>query len=230
MKKEQHISLEDVIDAYVASSADSGEDTLATWIERYPQYASELRDFAAHYNLFKRLPEREYTAEEEELINTRAASVVQNLLYRQRAAIAASDDEVAASNDEVTGLINEAEKQHLSLEQFAETTELSAPIIAMLDRRQVRYESIPRKAVDNLAQALGKAATAVASYLQGEMRLQPAHYRADEAPKAARLQEFSALVAVDPELSASQQKQWLELTASVSGTQIEQGDNQREPR
>lgn len=223
MKKEQHISLEDVIDAYVASSADSGEDTLATWIERYPQYASELRDFAAHYNLFKRLPEREYTAEEEELINTRAASVVQNLLYRQRAGIAASDDEV-------TGLINEAEKQHLSLEQFAETTELSAPIIAMLDRRQVRYESIPRKAVDNLAQALGKAATAVASYLQGEMRLQPAHYRADEAPKAARLQEFSALVAVDPELSASQQKQWLELTASVSGTQIEQGDNQREPR
>lgn len=223
MKKEEHISLEDVIDAYVASSADSGEDTLEVWIEGYPQYASELRDFAAHYKLFQRLPERTYTAEEEDLINTRAASVVQNLLYKQRAGVAGSDDEVIS-------LIDEAERQNLSLEQFAEATELSAPLIAMLDRRQVRYESIPRKAVDNIAQALGKAAAAVASYLQGEMRLQPAHYRADEAPRATRLQEFSALVAVDPELSVSRQKQWLELAASASGARSEQGDEGREPR
>jgi transcriptional regulator with XRE-family HTH domain len=223
MKKEQHISLEDVIDAYVASSADSGEDTLATWVESYPQYASELRDFAAHYKLFKHLPERAYTAEEEELINTRAASVVQNLLYRRRAGVASADDDV-------TGLINEAEMQNLSLEQFAEATGLSAPIIAMLDRRQVRYESIPRKVIDNIAQAIRRAASGVASYLQGEMRLQPAHYRADEAPRAVRLQEFSALVAIDPELSASQRKQWLELAASEGGTRSEQGDERREPR
>jgi hypothetical protein len=223
MKNEQHISLEDVIDAYVASSADSGEDTLAVWTESYPQYASELREFAAHYKLFKQLPERAYTAEEEELINTRAASVVQNLLHRRRPA-------VAGSGDDVTGLINEAEMQNLSLEQFAEATGLSASIIAMLDRRQVRYESIPRKAVDNIARAIRKAAFVVASYLQGEMRLQPAHYRADEAPKVARLQEFSALVAVDPELSASQRKQWLELAASAGGPRGEQGDERREPR
>lgn len=108
MNNEQHISLEDVIDAYVASSADSGEDTLAVWVESYPQYASELREFAAHYKLFKHLPELAYTAEEEELINTRAASVVQNLLHRRRAAVVGSDDEV-------TGLINEAETQNLSL-------------------------------------------------------------------------------------------------------------------
>jgi hypothetical protein len=84
MKKEQHISLEDVIDAYVASSYESGEDTLEVWIDAYPQHASELRDFAAHYKLFQHLPERTYTAEEEDLINTRVASVVQNLLYKQR--------------------------------------------------------------------------------------------------------------------------------------------------
>jgi hypothetical protein len=223
MKKEQHISLEDVIDAYVASSADSGEDTLEVWIKAYPQYTSELRDFAAHYKLFQRLPERTYTAEEEDLINTRAASVVQNLLYKQRGAVAVSDDEVVS-------LIDEAERQNLSLEQFAEATELSAPLIAMLDRRQVRYESIPRKVVDNIAQVLGKAAATVAAYLQGEMRLQPAHYRADEAPRAARVQEFSALVAVDPELSVSRQKQWLELAASARGARSEEGDQRREPR
>jgi hypothetical protein len=223
MKKEQHISLEDVIDAYVVSSADSGEDTLDTWVESYPQYANELRDFAAHYKLFRRLPERAYTAEEEELINTRAASVVQNLLYRRRAG-------VATSNEEVTGLINEAEMQNLSLEQFAEATGLSASIIAMLDRCQVRYESIPRKVIDNIAQVIRKAASGVATYLQGEMRLQPAHYRADEAPRAARLQEFSALVAIDPELSAAQRKQWLELVASSGGPLGEEGDDRRESR
>lgn len=127
-------------------------------------------------------------------------------------------------------MINEAEMQNLSLEQFAEATGLSAAIIAMLDRRQVRYESIPRRAVDNIARAIRKAASVVASYLQGEMRLQPAHYRADEAPKAARLQEFSALVAVDPELSASQRKEWLELAASAGGPRGGQGDDRREPR
>jgi hypothetical protein len=223
MKKEQHISLEDVIDAYVASSADSGEDTLAVWVESYPQYASELRDFAAHYKLIKHLPERTYTAEEEGLINTRAASVVQNLLYRRRAGVAGSEDEVA-------GLINEAEMRNLSLEQFAEATGLSAPILAMLDRRQVRYESIPRRAIDNIARVIRKAVSAVASYLQGEMRLQPAHFRADEAPKTARLQEFSALIAIDRELSESQRRQWLELAASAGGPLGEEGDDRREPR
>jgi hypothetical protein len=105
----------------------------------------------------------------------------------------------------------------MSLDQFAEAAGMSVPMVVMLDRRQVRYESIPRKAVESLAGALRKLIAVVDSYLKGDMQLAPAHYLSDEAPKAAGLYDFSYVVEIDPDLNDEQKDWWL--TPEAGGTQ-----------
>jgi hypothetical protein len=221
MKEKEKMSLEDVIDAYIASITDSDEASLPILIESYPQYSDELKEVAAFYEIYKKVPECLYTADEELTLSTRAASVVQNVLYKAR-------EQDASAEEEFTGLIDEAEKLTMSPEQLAEATELSTPIIFTLDRRQVRYESIPSKAIDNLARALGRVVKTIKAYLQGEMRLQPAHYLSESAPTAARLQEFSTLVEIDPELGEPEhkirQEEWLRLSIPLSEARPQQGD------
>jgi hypothetical protein len=196
--------LDDVIQAYMASATDSGEDTLDEWIGRYPQYERELRDFAAYWKMFGRLLVRDYNAEEEDALVARAASVVQNILHEQRGSASAAQP--------LSSLVDEAERQHMSLDRFAEAAEMSVPMIVMLDRRQVRYESIPRKAVESIAGVLRKLVAAVDSYLKGDMQFAPAHYRSDEPPKAASQCDFSYVVEIDPDLNDEQKERWLALT------------------
>lgn len=221
MKEQEKMRLEDVIDAYIASTTDSDENSLPQLIELYPQYADDLKEVAAFYEIYKNLPERRYTADEELTLSTRAASVVQNVLYKAR-------EQVANVEAEFTGLLDEAEKLTMSPEQLAEATELSTPIIFMLDRCQVRYESIPSKAIDNLARALGRVVKTIRSYLQGEMRPQPAHYLSERAPTAASLQEFSTLVEIDPELGEPEhealREEWLRQSIPLTEARPRQGD------
>jgi len=216
-KEQEQISLDDVIQAYMASSIDSSEDNLKEWIARYPQYEDDLKEFAAYWKLVRQMPSRQYTVEEEQTLIARAGSVVQNILYQQQES--ASADRVEA----LSGLIDEALKRNISLEEFSAATELSEPIILMLDRRQVRYESIPRKVVENIAAALRVLVGTVDSYLTGEMRLAPAHYRSDRAPKSTGLYDFSFLVRVDPDLTDQGKEHWLALAPPGTGNGREQG-------
>lgn len=204
MREKEQINLDDVIQAYMASATDSGEDTLEEWIGRYPQYERELREFAAYWKMFGRLPARDYSVEEEGGLVARAASVVQNILHEQR--------EISSAAQPLSSLVDEAERQHMSLDQFAEAAEMSVPMIVMLDRRQVCYESIPRKAVESIAGALRTLVAAVDAYLKGAMQLAPAHYHSDEPPKAAGQYDFSYVVEIDPDLSDEQKEWWQALT------------------
>lgn len=208
-KKQGQINLDDVIMAYMASSVDSGEDSLAEWIARYPEYESELREFASYSTLIEQIPPQEYTVEEEQRLAARAASVIQNILYEKRQS--ASERPAEA----FSGIIEEAERQNMSLDEFAERTELSPVIITMVDDRRVRYLSIPRKAIENIANTLRKIVTTIDSYLKGEMQLAPAHYKSDAPPKASGSYEFAHLVSIDPDLSPQQKEQWLALASAV---------------
>lgn len=220
MSKKEKINLDDVINAYMASSVDSGEDTLSEWVERYPQYESELRETAAYWKLLKGVPPREYTNEEEELLISRASSIVQNILFQQR--------EGASTQVEApSSLIDESERQHMSLEVFAEATKMSEPMIMVFDRKQVNYETIPRIAIANIARVLGMLFEAIDSYFKGELTPAPAHFRSDQPPKAAKKYDFSYIVEIDPCLSDDQKEFWLAQLPYVSEVKSERGGRTR---
>ena len=75
--------LEDVLDAFVASSVDQ-ISALDQWIQRYPQYEQELTDFAISWSLMESLPLRPNTEEvDEETLVLRGMNIVHNLLHEQ---------------------------------------------------------------------------------------------------------------------------------------------------
>ena len=201
-------TLDDIIDEYVAQSPQPSYAALAEWIGRYPQYAQELTDFTLSWSVAERVPldQDELPAEETAALVARHMSVVREIIARQ------SPSAVQA----IKGLLAEARVRELSVRQLAEKTGLSVALVTKLDRRLIRYASIPRQVVADIAEALGREAQAVARYLQGGALLAPSvvSYRADEAPSLPEQQEFADAVRDDRMLSGEERERLLGYAAA----------------
>ena len=75
--------LDHIFDLYLAS-VEANEDSLDELIARFPSYEEELREFAAFVKIDELLPDRNYTEQEEQHLNSRTISIVQNALYNSR--------------------------------------------------------------------------------------------------------------------------------------------------
>jgi hypothetical protein len=209
------IKVDDVLDLYLMSSEETGTDTLTDMIERFPQYEDELREIAAFKKIDDLIPDREYTDEEEQVINARAVSIVQNLLYQKRPESASTKRVVALS-----GLRNEIESQYSSPDEFYQKTGLSEGIIWTLDACQVIFQTIPRKAIENIANALGKLFSTIATYLQGEIQMASSHYKAEQSPEAADKCTFTELIEMDDDLTEEQKAYWRAQSAIESDSDV----------
>ena len=201
-KIETTFNLDDVLDFYLASSEQAGIDTLTEMIERFPQHKDDLREFAAFRQISAEIPDRQYTEEEEQLLKARAVSIVQNLLYQQERAS-------EKSSEAFSSLLNKIEDQFLETNEFYQQTGLSEQLVMMLDRCQVIYATIARKAIENIASALGISFQSVEAYLQGEMRRYATNYKAEQAPESPQLHDFAWLIEIDDDLTDEQKAYWL---------------------
>lgn len=209
---EEPISADVVLEQYLAASAAASTDVLAEWISRYPEYERELRELAAQQKMFDKMPPQECSTEEEEALTARAVSIVQNLLYQQR-----RDKEAATEAEPITDLLTEAKQKNFSIDSFAAATNLSRGLLRMMNKRQVRFGSIPREAIANIASALGRLISVVEAFLDAGMRLVPEHFKAKQAPVLDQVYEFSYLVEIDHELSQEQKQHWLARIPSEAG-------------
>lgn len=82
-READRVSLNDVLDLYLASAEDAEKNLLPELIVRYPQFENELRECAAFKKRDETTPDHTYSEEEEQLIRARAASAVQNVLYQK---------------------------------------------------------------------------------------------------------------------------------------------------
>lgn len=211
-KTENTFDLDDVLDFYLASSEQVGTDTLTEMIERFPQYEDDLREFAALRQISTEIPDREYTEEEEQLLKARAVSIVQNLLYHQERA---SEE----SSEALSNLLSKIEDQFPDTTEFYRQTGLSEQLVMMLDRCQVIFATIARKAIENIATTLGMSFHSVAAYLQGGIRRYATNYKADQAPEVPTLHDFAKLVEIDDDLTDEQKAFWLaESTVGANDT------------
>jgi hypothetical protein len=212
----ENITLDDVLDLYQTSSEERGVDTLDEYIALYPEYENDLREFVAYRRIAQRLPDREYTEEEAKVLEARAVSIVQNFLYEQ-----SLEDEIVREGDladpneqEFTSILDEIDRQQSTVEWLVEKTGLSEGIIWTLDRRQIRYATIPLKVIERIALALGRLVSTITRFLRGAVRIAPSHYKADKVPEAVRLYDFGEIVQMDPDLTDEQKAYWLSQTPS----------------
>jgi hypothetical protein len=207
-------SLEDVLNEFAAKMDDAGASyaLLATWIARYPAYARELADLAAGEALLRHSPPSLEQLDDKPLLQA-GLDAVRGVLDRARQERPIATPAPAA----VQGLMARARDLGLTITQLAERTQLSVTLVGVLDRRLVRFASIPREVVDGLAGALQTQVASIAEYLQQGPAFAPsASFRAEEAPTLPPTQEFADAVRQDPMLDSKRRAALLRLSPTAS--------------
>ncbi len=205
--------LEDVLDAFVASDVDPNS-TLDEWIQRYPEYEQELTDFAVSWGLMRSLPPAPDAEEvDEDTLVLRGMSIVQNLLHSQ------SIESASESIVPFESLIVEGRTRGLEPRQLAQVAELGVILLRKLDRRLIRYASIPQDAIKNIANAIKRKASSVTFYLQQNPTFATAmEHRSEQAPVLNAPENFFDAVRADPTIRSEHAARWLELEQSMDKT------------
>lgn len=210
MKKSTGLEkLEDVLDAYVASGADPN-DPLDEWIRLYPEYEEELIEFAVSWSLMKWLPPAPDAEEvDEDTLVLRGMSVVQNLLHAQ--SLGSASEPVVP----FTSLLEEGRTRGFKPRQLAQEVELGDSVLRKLDRRLIRYTSIPQELIESLAEVMQSETTRVATYLQQSPTLVTAtEHRSEQAPVLTDQEDFFDAVRADPTIKREHAVRWLDLERS----------------
>lgn len=185
---------------------------LEEYIRDFPEFEADLIEAAAYKRTVSELPEREYSKEEEESLNLRTSSIVQNLLYKYRL----NDSANQAQTEEVADILPlvdlkaEIKQKGFTVKSFAKAAGLSETIIDAFHTKEVLFSSIKRKAIENVASVLGLPILVVKNYLQLNATPELSHLKADEPPCFSSKMDFSELIATDPDLTDDEKKYWLE--------------------
>jgi hypothetical protein len=208
-------SLEDVLNEFAAELDEAGASypLLKSWIARYPAYARELADLAAGEALLRHSPPASEQIDDQPLMQAGLDAAL-GVLERAR-----RERPVAApASSVVQSLMARARELGLNISQVADRTQLSVTLVGVLDRRLVRFASIPREVVDSLAAVLQTQVESISGYLEQSPAFAPsASFRADEAPTLPPVQEFADAVRQDPMLDANRKAALLRMTPPASG-------------
>ena len=205
--------LEDVLDAFVASDVNPNE-ALDEWIRSYPEYEQELTEFAVSWSLMKSLPPAPDAEEvNENTLVLRGMSIIQNLLHEQ------SRESASESVVLFESLIAEGRVHGLEPRQLAQATKLGDSLLRKLDRRLIRFASIPQDAINNLSNAIQSAPASVAIYLhQSPTFVAAMEHRSEQVPMLNAPEDFFDAVRADPTISREHAAHWLKLERSMGTT------------
>lgn len=215
-KEKKAIQFDDLLDDFFAS-LEAGDESrvLENYIKDFPQYEVELMEAAAYKRTVSEIPEREYSNEEEEKLTLRTNSIVQNILYKYRRndlaqkATTETIDDVAAVPP-IVDLVEEIERKGFTTKTFATAARLPEDVIEVFNSREVRYGSIVRQAIENVASILRVPIQIIDSYLLESAKPAPMHARADEPPRFVSQMEFLEIIKYDPDFRDEDKQYWLE--------------------
>jgi transcriptional regulator with XRE-family HTH domain len=187
--------------------ARAGRALLSDFMRRYPHASRALEDFAAGESFIENSPdvERETAGARrtEEAFVRRGMETAAHLLAARRVA------QVAETAPPLVGLKKEAEARGLTIQSLAAATRMTISLLVKLDRRLIRFASIPRQAIERIAAELGRSVETVAAYLQGDPQFaSQASFRADTAPQLTNQQDFFEAVETDLQMSEDQKDEW----------------------
>jgi hypothetical protein len=188
---------------------------LSDFMRRYPHASRALEDFAAVESLIESAPDAESeTADErrdaEEASVQRGMEMVARLIAAHRVAQVAGE-----TAPTLVGLKKEAEARGLTIQSLAAATRMTVSLLVKLDRRLIRFASIPRQAIERIAAELGRSVETVAAYLQGDPQFaSQASFRADTAPQLTNQQDFFEAVETDLQMSEGQKDEWRKIKSA----------------
>lgn len=227
--------LDAVLEAYADAEPGPDRATLVVWINRYPQFARELTDFTARWQLLKWAGDEEEAAapaaaskvldEEQERMVLRGVSAAQSVFFAKRAARrvpghTASASEASALSGTapqavapIQSLIDAARRVGLEYAALKQRVGLSDALLQKLNRRLINPRSVPARVIEDIAVAIQQHVEAVSRYLALDPTFAVgAQHRASQAPILPKEQEdFFEAVRNDATLSADRKTEILAL-------------------
>lgn len=200
--------LETVLDDFVMAFDRAPSHTeLRAWLDRYPECRDALIALAAQWSVTAVLLPDPALLPADPTWVARGKAVVARVL--------AELSPIAP----ITSLVAQVQTTGRTTQEAAAHAGLSVPLFAQLDRRLIRFESLPDALFTRLAAAIGRGVADVRAYLVGPPMLpHGAQFRADTAPVAAgAAQDFFAAVRADPLLPETEKARWLALAPTENG-------------
>lgn len=211
MTQNENLTLDDVLNEFVAAYEKPTAEGLEIWASRYPQFRNELVDFAASWAAQLVLPSSpELNAEEERLLVDRAMSHVHNVVFKR--------NETGATQTEdrsISSLTGEAKRAGMNAQEFAKACDLDLALVTKLNNRQIRPLSIPAELVNHIARLLSASFDTVYAYLAELPKgLAGRSFLARGKPQSAEQQSFADAVRVSS-LSEAEKARWLDKAAGL---------------
>lgn len=206
-------TVEDVLDAFMAAEPEPSGAVLREWIRRYPGYERELTDFAFGWILAENLPpDPDVEDPDEETLALRGRTIIDALLPEEE------QERAEEVRRPLVGLLSEGKAFGFSMHELAEVTGLSPALVAKLDQRLVRFASVPREVVGDLAKAIKQSADDVSGYLR-RWPVLPAglEHKADTTPSLPEQQDFFDAVRQDRGLDEERRRRLLSLPRPDAG-------------
>jgi len=205
----QNRATDDILNDFLLEFETSGNEALERYAKEYPELTETLYRRAGIARMFKKLPETEMTPEEEQSLNLRAASVVQNILFELRGQSKAKATTSEPETAPLVSLTEDLKRVGETFESAARKTRLSTLILKLLDKRKVRLDSIPAFLFERLGDLLGRGLDEINGFLIQRPVQQGGYFKATSAPKFQAQSDFAELVEFDPELSSEDKEYWL---------------------
>jgi len=197
------MNLTDVLEEY-ALAAPQGFDQkiLRQMSEKYPQFAPDLKDFAAARAVIKYAPEAEISTEDE--LRYREIGL-QNL----RAVL---NEKAGAQEAGLLSLTEAAKAKGLNRSKFAAALGLSVSLVQYLEKRRLDFSTIPQNVIAKVAQVLETGEEIIANYLD-QTALSPvnASFKATTRPEELKPKSFAEAVREDQQLSNEEKQRLLEM-------------------
>jgi hypothetical protein len=197
-------SLEDVLESYAIETRGENNNFVALrqWMEKYPEYAQELMDFAAERSL---IGASQSEISEQEVVRhlERSRQTLENFLANRS----------QKTENSIESLTAAAQSIGMNKMKFASAIKLSLSLVMYLEKRRLQFATIPSQVIKRLAETLQTTEERIASYLDQQPDFAfNANFKAQERPEAAEQKDFAQAVREDQSLTKEQKEELLRLS------------------
>ncbi len=193
------INLTDVLEEYALAAPHKFDQAIFKQMcEKYPQFAGDLKDFAAARAVIKYSPEAEMSANEE-------ARFQQIGMENLRAVL-------SENNTSLESLTDAAKAKGLNRSKFAAALGLSVSLVQYLEKRRLDFATIPQDVIAKVAQVLETGEELVANYLnQSSISPANASFKTSTRPEELKPKSFAEAVREDQQLSNEEKQRLLKM-------------------
>lgn len=199
-------TLEQVLFEFMTENEAPSREALTEWIRRYPQYEQDLVDLTVDWFELS-LPLTNGTSiEGEAVVVQNGVDFVRDFLHKEQMRL----QENPKAHKSFLGFIREGMALNISLDKLAERVGLTPALLAKIDRRIVRYASLPLDLIQALAESVNWDLLSGVQYLQVQPTIPSGQrFKSSEVPQIAEQTDFFDEIRADPDLSEAQRLRWL---------------------